>query len=265
MHQKSDKSYPEFNREQQEWLKGISEKWEKYLRRIARTYLQDEDVISTIIQDALLKLGLLHDRTLTESYIKAILCNRVQWDCISYLNKSSTKRKNQILSLDAFNEIGAELAIWDPEEERLEKEWAQSEEIKMQLLHKALKDLPFRERTVISLWLEGFSYKQIADEMQLSYQQIKRLEIKGIRLLKQKVAILRPAVPGAISFQVRMDEEIRLTKLQLSILRVFEQTGCIHEVSRRLNISLTKISKEQLDIQRQLLIGRKRRLRNKRK
>lgn len=210
--------------------------------RFASKIIQDEFEIKTIVQDAFL-ITWLHRSTIKNfMHIKAYIYNRVRWDCYSYLKGSINKTRRWMISLEHYQENGLSLAVHDPEKEIAHQEQILAEQI--QLIEQAIPYLPENKKTLIELRRRGFSYKKIARDAGLSYQNIIHREkaiikeLKSITIRLEKVATASKKKPE-ISIT---DYEIYLSPLQTQILKLhYENYLSINQISIELHLTQFQI------------------------
>lgn len=161
---------------------GEFEAFEEIVRRhqttavnIAYHMLNDADRAEEIAQEAFLKiLRNAHGYEPTASF-KTYLSRVVTRLCYDWLEK------NRPLSFDPGRCSSVELDQTDPLQDVLEEE-------RKRAIHKAVHDLPSRQRTAIVLQhFEGFTYEEIAETMETTERAVEGLLTRARRTLKQSL------------------------------------------------------------------------------
>ncbi len=136
--------------------------------RFLNNKMDAEDILQESFVTAFTRLKELQNRDLFGSWLKRIVIN----NCISL------QRKRKI----AFEEI---------DEQRHGESEERSEgipEVDSALIHRAIKELPHKGRTVLVLRaLEGYSHKEIAETLDISVSTSKTQYSRALSLLNMKL------------------------------------------------------------------------------
>ena len=150
----------------------LYKQYSKGMYNIAIRFLNNKMDAEDILQESFIKafdrLGELQNKDLFGSWLKRIVIN----NCISL------QRKRKI----TFEEID-EKRHGEPEERD-----EGIPEVDPALVHRAIKELPSKGRTVLVLRaLEGYSHKEIAESLDISVSTSKTQYSRSLSLLKSKL------------------------------------------------------------------------------
>jgi len=150
----------------------LYKQYSKAMYNIAIRFLNNkmdaEDILQESFITAFTRLGELKNPDVFGSWLKRIVINK----CISL----QRKRKINFEDMDEYRHG----EVMDPEEEMPEVDHA--------LVHHAIRDLPPKGRTVLTLRaLEGYSHKEIADTLNISVSTSKTQYSRALSLLNKKL------------------------------------------------------------------------------
>jgi RNA polymerase sigma-70 factor (ECF subfamily) len=150
----------------------LYKQYSKAMYNIAIRFLDNkmdaEDILQESFITAFNRLGELQNRELFGSWLKRIVIN----NCISF------HRKRKIVFEDMDEQRDQEMMVID--EGKLPVDPA--------LVHHAIRELPRKGRAVLILRaLEGYSHKEIAEELQISVSTSKTQYSRALSLLNRKL------------------------------------------------------------------------------
>ncbi|HWI93654.1 MAG TPA: RNA polymerase sigma-70 factor [Flavisolibacter sp.] len=165
-------------RGREEGLHFFFDNYYSYLNFFAQKLLHDPLLAEEIVADAFIKLWEKRQELSMEGSIKSLLSTMVRNNCINQLQKAKRMR---------IGEKGLENL--DTTEQSVLHTIVETETVK-QIIH-ALNALPPKCRQVFTLFfLHGKSYKEIADELQLSPHTVRNQKLRAVRLIKKMIAPL---------------------------------------------------------------------------
>jgi RNA polymerase sigma-70 factor (ECF subfamily) len=146
--------------------------YSKAMYNIAIRFLDNKMDAEDILQDSFItaftRLGELQNRNVFGSWLKRIVIN----NCISL------ERKRKIAFEDIDEEKHGEIQELDPG----------GYELDSAVLHRAIRELPIKGRTVLVLRaLEGYSHKEIAETLDISVSTSKTQYSRALSMLNKKL------------------------------------------------------------------------------
>jgi RNA polymerase sigma-70 factor (ECF subfamily) len=159
----------------EEGLHFFFENYYSYLYFFAQSILHDPMLAEEIVADAFIKLWQKREELSLEGSIKSLLSTIVRNSCITHLRKAKRMRISQ-KGLENTQTI----------QESVLHSIVEAETVK-QILH-TLNALPPKCRQVFTLFfLHGKSYKEIAEELNLSPHTVRNQKIRAVRLIKKMI------------------------------------------------------------------------------
>lgn len=136
-------------------IHNVLNEYRGMLVRIASSYEADQGLVQDLLQEIMLALWQALPNYRGEGSIKAFVARVAQNKCLTHVSKQMRQPKSEELSPDIVNSQ-------DSQEETM----AQGQH--RQLLRQAVRELPLTQRQVVTLALEGFSHKEVADALGIS-------------------------------------------------------------------------------------------------
>jgi RNA polymerase sigma-70 factor (ECF subfamily) len=159
----------------EEGLHFFFENYYSYLNFFAQKLLHDPLLAEEMVSDAFIKLWEKREELSMEGSIKSLLATIVRNNCINQLRKAKRMR---------IGEKGLENT--ETTEQSVLHTIVETETVK-EIIH-TLNALPPKCRQVFTLFfLHGKSYKEIAQELQLSPHTIRSQKQRAIRLIKKMI------------------------------------------------------------------------------
>ena len=143
-------------------------------RMVSNRFIAEE-----IVQNTFLKMWQKHNLFQNEAALKRYLYNSVRNGSISHLRHEQVDRRRINSVVKEFSEMGIDTQ-GDPALQR--------EEIFRQLL-RAIDSLPARQKEIFLLSVEGKSSSEIADELGIKPESVKKQRQRGFARLRE---LLRP-------------------------------------------------------------------------
>ncbi len=143
------------------------------LKHFAKNYLDDEEVVLDILQDLFLKLYEKRLNFETEEQLKAYLYRSLQNNCLTYIrNNERAKKQLKDYTIEESDETFINAII---------------ESEVFNLINKTFEELPEACKNVYKLSLQGKSHKEIAEELNISVNTIKRHKNYANHFLQKKL------------------------------------------------------------------------------
>jgi RNA polymerase sigma-70 factor (ECF subfamily) len=162
----------------EEGLHFFFENYYSYLNFFAQKLLHDPLLAEEMVSDAFIKLWEKRMELSMEGSIKSLLSTIVRNNCINQLRKAQRMR---------IGERGLENT--ETTEQSVLHTIVETETVK-EIIH-TLDRLPPKCRQVFTLFfLHGKSYKEIADELQLSPHTVRSQKQRAVRLIKKMITPL---------------------------------------------------------------------------
>lgn len=142
----------------------------------AYAIVQDYDEAEDIVQGVFVNFWNNENKEAIEAKVKQYLVRSVKFKCIDYQRKQIVKRKYEKEALHAANH-------WEVEEDHTENT------VLKDTLMLAISELPEKTRAVFMMSkLDGLSYKEIADELEISPKTVENQMGRAFRHLREKLA-----------------------------------------------------------------------------
>lgn len=155
--------------------------YEQSLFKLAFNSCKDSQVAQDIVYDVFLQLWELKSKIYEIKSIEAYLVTMTRNKIIDYLRKAaSEKRLKQALWESIEASRGKDMYI---EHDRKESR---------EILHKAINSLPSQRKVIYNLRIEGYSYQEIANKLNISKHTVKNqvsASIKSIRNFLSKLIL----------------------------------------------------------------------------
>jgi len=150
------------------------------LANYAYAVLKDKDVAKDVVQDVFLDLWNKRETLTIKTSLEAYLVRAVKFKSIDFIRKDKTKQQY----------VEKMMSINIPLTEDKNDEDEQTTERKKQLSY-AIAQLPPKCRQVFLLSrLSGYTYKEIAKEMDISPKTVENQISRALKLLRQKLSDL---------------------------------------------------------------------------
>lgn len=158
------------------------------LCRYALTYMQDENLAEDIVQDTFIKIWEQKKDLIASEQIRFYLITAVRNNCISHIRKQKTQ---QTQFTDTTPEPDPEPFITTRQRNEIADEQAKA-------IKKALDELPPKCKEVFLLVkMQGMSYKQAAETMEISVKTVENQMGKAIKILRD-LALSRPVLSALL-------------------------------------------------------------------
>lgn len=142
----------------------------------AYAIVQDYDEAEDIVQGVFVNFWNNENKDAIEAKVKQYLVRSVKFKCIDYQRKQIVKRKHEKETLHLTNH-------WEVEEDHAENTLLKDS------LMLAITELPEKTRAVFMMSkLDGLSYKEIADELEISPKTVENQMGRAFRHLREKLA-----------------------------------------------------------------------------
>ena len=167
------------HRYDEEALRMLYRHFYKALIAFACQMVDDVPVAEEIVQDAFCRLWQLRNTFKNENTLKAYLYNMVRNASISHLRHMQVENRR-------IAEFGREYRLMNPKDES-EMEMHREELMRQLLL--AIEELPPKQRQLFLMAVKGMTGEEIAREMNISIDGVKKQRQRGIAKLRM---MLRP-------------------------------------------------------------------------
>lgn len=152
-------------------FKALFEQLYASLHHFAKTYVLDEDIAADIVQECFVKLWQEREKYVLFPQIKSFLY-------ISVKNRSLNELEhNRVVSEHAKT-------ILDKDEEAFFRDHLIEEEV-YRLLFSAIESLPTQTQKVMKASLEGLSYAEVAEQMDVSVETVRTLKKEGYKKIRK--------------------------------------------------------------------------------
>lgn len=141
----------------------------------AMKYLEDQEAAEDIVQDVFVKIWETREKLGKIDNLSAYLYQMVRFRSFNYLRAEKIRQ-------DATKSFAEEL------EETEMNEYIKNETFR--IVMRTLEDLPPGSRNVFSRALQGYSAKEIADELGIAVETVKKQKQVARRILKEKLGNL---------------------------------------------------------------------------
>ena len=141
----------------------------------AMKYLESQDVAEDIVQDVFVKIWESREKLGEIDNLSAYLYQMVRFKSFNYLRAEKIRQ-------DATRSFAEEL------EESEMNEYIKNETFR--IVMRTLEDLPHGSRNVFSRAIQGYSAKEIADELGIAVETVKKQKQVARRILKEKLGNL---------------------------------------------------------------------------
>lgn len=159
----------------------IFQSYEQPLYKLAFNSCKDRQVAQDIVYDVFLQLWELKSKIYEIKSIEAYLVTMTRNKIIDYLRKAaSEERLKQALWESIEASRGKDMYI---EHDRKESK---------EILYRAINNLPSQRKLIYNLRIEGYSYQEIADKLNISQHTVKNqvsASIKSIRNFLSKLML----------------------------------------------------------------------------
>jgi RNA polymerase sigma-70 factor (ECF subfamily) len=154
----------------QEGFDDVFKRYFNDLTRFTRGYVRDREAAKDIVHDAFLSLWNNRARLDASIPLKAYLITLTRNLSFNYL------KPRRVLDVRQ----GEIIASWEEANEELEQH-----ERRLVRLEEKLKELPGKQREIIvKCFLDGMTYKQVAEEMSISVNTVKTHLSRGLNFLR---------------------------------------------------------------------------------
>lgn len=146
------------------------------LCRYALTYMQDENMAEDIVQETFIKIWEQKKDLISSPNIKFYLITSVKNNCISAIRKQNSQKTQ-------YTDNTPEP---DPEPFVMRMQLQEQENERMTAVRTALDRLPPKCKEVFLLVkMQGLSYKQVADTLELSVKTVENQMGKALKILRE--------------------------------------------------------------------------------
>ena len=157
-------------------VKQFKKSYERYftaLKHFAMHYLEDEDVVLDLLQDFFLKLWEKRETFKNEETFKVYLYRGVRNNCLTYIRNKKREEKR--------------IQKYVPEE--IEEDFVSHviEAEVFSMLNEVFEELPESCKKVYRLSLEGKSHQEIADELHIAINTIKRHKNNANHYIRERL------------------------------------------------------------------------------
>lgn len=157
-------------------VKQFKKSYERYftaLKHFAMHYLEDEDVVLDLLQDFFLKLWEKRETFKNEETFKVYLYRGVRNNCLTYIRNKKREEKR--------------IQKYIPEE--IEEDFVSHviEAEVFSMLNEVFEELPESCKKVYRLSLEGKSHQEIADELHIAINTIKRHKNNANHYIRERL------------------------------------------------------------------------------
>lgn len=142
------------------------------LLNFARRYVEGMSVAEDLVQDVFVKIWETQDQLTEIEDFSAYVYQMVRFKCFNYL-------RNEKVRGNATRSYTAELDVTEIN--------AYIKEETLRMVGKALEELPPACRKVFTLTLEGYRAKDIADQLQIAVETVKKQKQIARKMLKKKL------------------------------------------------------------------------------
>lgn len=169
-------------------LDALFESYYGYLFKIAYSILRDAEPAKDCVQEVFLRFWQKRETLEVTATLKGYLQRAMVNECLGYLRRQKT-----------FSAVEEQRALPDPSFSPLQQLEAESLE---RLLKTAIELLPEQRRLIFRLSrVEGMSYREIAEQLQLSPKTVENQIGKALRQLREELSPwLGVFLAGAVQF-----------------------------------------------------------------
>lgn len=169
-----------FSRGDEGAFREIYEKYFPALCVFANKYVADRAVAQDVSQDAFVSLWHARHNFKTEPSLRSFLYVTVRNASINHLRHMAVHRSRQ-------DEIGRRMLEADSPGPLIATETARR-------LIRYVEQLPRGSRTVLQLSIDGKSYKEIGEILNITVSTVRNLRIRAVKLLKKKIGDISVAL-----------------------------------------------------------------------
>ncbi|WP_417359501.1 RNA polymerase sigma factor [Galbibacter sp.] len=212
---------------------------------VGKSWLDDEFVIETLVQNVFLKLWIFRSRIETPKHIYFFLKFVMKRECISYHNNPRNKFYRRVNSLENYENYQDYMVGYDPANDDKHLQDQEFEQKKFEEIKKVLPLLSDKRRHLIELCLKhGFRYKAIGEVMGTSVTETSNEVKRAIEDLKNiihqgGISKVKKSPSIGIKVQGAMTEEQK---------RVFElrckEKQSFQSIAELLNLTQKEVHKE---------------------
>lgn len=141
----------------------------------AMKYLDNQDVAEDIVQDVFVKIWETREKLGAVDNLSAYLYQMVRYKCFSHLRAEKVRQRVTKSFTEEFDETEI-------------NEYIKNETFR--IVMNALEDLPPGSRNVFFRAIQGYSAKEIAEELGIAVETVKKQKQVARRLLKEKLGNL---------------------------------------------------------------------------
>lgn len=141
----------------------------------AKRYVEVQSVAEDIVQDVFVKVWEIRESLCEVENLSAYLYQMVRFKCFNYLRAEKVRREVAESFTEEMN--GVEI-----------NEYIKDETFR--LVMNALECLPARNRDIFSRTIQGYSAKEIAEELGIAVETVKKQKQIARRILKEKLGNL---------------------------------------------------------------------------
>jgi RNA polymerase sigma-70 factor (ECF subfamily) len=173
MAKKIDFIIDQLNKGNSSVYKQIFKEYYSTIRSFAYTYAQDDKISEDLTQDAFMKLWEKREQFKNSETLKSYLYTTVKNAFLNHIRHEQIqdKYKNRIKEL-----LDGQYFVDTMIEEEVHTQ-----------IHKALKNLPFQSKRIVTMSMSGFTNPEIADKLSISINTVKTIKRRTYATLRKKL------------------------------------------------------------------------------
>jgi len=153
----------------------------------ALRFFDNRDDAQDLVQQTMIRLWEQHDKLQKTEYIRTYLFHCVHNASLNQIRSKKLQTKSE--SAEFLQNLQ-----WEFTDEMISKEQCRE-------IEQAIEQLPAQCRTVLELnRMQGFTYKEIAEQLQISHRTVDSHLTHATRLLRQKLKGIAPATVFGLIF-----------------------------------------------------------------
>ena len=228
----------------------IHAKYSRSIFWLGMSFIRDQFVIESLVQDTFLKLWVHRDRIETPKHIFFFLRFVMKRECISYYTRPKNKFLRSVHSLDKFENYQDYMVGYDPIRDREHLKTQAKEEQAFQRVQSLLPLLDAESSHLIELCLTyGFQYKAIAQAMGITITETSNRIKKAINDLK--TIIDQGEILESKQSTIQVKHQGVMTDKQAEVLKLrCEAKYSFAAIAKALNLSQKEVHRMFMDAYR---------------